>query len=150
MSAQSFILGATALIAGGLLPCARTAPLKRMQQPMLEFTVIAAAETARDVAPAIRSASQEAVEVTGAMATPNPCYEISARLAPEGGKLTLTLTAIATGGFCAQVVAAFEYRARITGLDAGTYELVTLHTYPETGWEQKAFRLQLNVPRAAH
>lgn len=116
---------------------------------MLEFTIVGTTEAARDSAPTILRASQDVVEVTGAMATPNPCYEISADLAPAGGTLTLTLTATAKGGFCPQVVAAFEYRARITGLDAERYELVTVHAYPETGWERKEFRLRVDVPDAA-
>jgi hypothetical protein len=47
---------------------------------------------------------------------------------------------------CAQVVANFKYRARITGLDAGDYQLVTLYSYPQTGWEERRFSLQLQVP----
>ena len=113
---------------------------------MLEFSLIGAADTAQDVAPTILAASSNAVEIRGAIATPNPCYEVSAGLAAEDGKLTLTLTATSTGGFCPQVLAAFEYRARITELDPGTYELVTVHTYPETGWERKDYRLQIEVP----
>ena len=129
-----------------MTPCRGSAPIAKVQEPMLEFTVVGGAETAVDAAPTMQSASAEAMELTGAIATPNPCYDVEAELLAEGSVLTLTLTARARGGFCAEVVAAFEYRARITGLDAGTYELTTVHAYPETGWERKEFILELEAP----
>ncbi len=147
MNAHLWVVGAVALLAGASLqPCRGSATIEKVQEPMLEFTVVGGLETAEDASPTVESASPEAVELTGAIATPNPCYEVDAELTAEGSRLTLTLTARATGGFCAQVVAAFEYRARITGLDPGAYELKTVHAYPETGWEQKEFELELEVP----
>jgi hypothetical protein len=113
---------------------------------MLEFELLGGMETAVDAAPTMQSASAEGLELSGAIATPNPCYDVEAELVAEGSALTLTLTARTRGGFCAEVVAAFEYRARITGLEAGSYELTTVHAYPETGWERKEFVLSLDVP----
>ena len=147
MNVQAIFIGVTSIILGaGLTPCRGSAPIAKVQEPMLEFEVLGGMETAVDAAPTMQSASAEAMELTGAIATPNPCYDVEAELVAEGSALTLTLTAKARGGFCAEVVAAFEYRARITGLDAGNYELTTVHAYPETGWERQEFTLELDVP----
>jgi hypothetical protein len=117
-----------------------------LQEPVLEFTVVGAAETAADSMPSMARASADTLELTGAISTPNPCYEVEATLDTEGTRLTLTLAATPKGGFCAQVLAAFEYRAKITGLGPGSYTVVTVYTYPGIGWDEKRHELKVDVP----
>lgn len=133
-------------IGAGLLPCSNAASLRESQEPMLDFEVTGSTQAAATAEPVIRDTTAAGVEITGTISTPNPCYEVSAELNAEGRNLELILTARSKGGMCPQVIANFEYRARIRDLEAGTYELVILYRYPQTGWEERRFDLQLEVP----
>lgn len=147
MNAQSLASSVAALAFGAsILPCSGTAPVRGSQEPMLEFEVTGSTQAAEAAGPTIDGATAAAVEVTGTISTPNPCYEVGAELGGEGHKLELVLTARAKGGMCVQVIANFEYRARITGLEAGAYDLVTVYRYPQTGWEERRFNIQVEVP----
>ncbi|NIR45337.1 MAG: hypothetical protein GWN99_13040 [Gemmatimonadetes bacterium] len=147
MNTQSLASAAVVMAIGvSTLPCSSSASLRGSQEPMLDFEVTGSSQTAAPTEPTIQSATAAAVEIAGTISTPNPCYEISAELTEEDGALELTLTARSTGGICPQVIANFDYRARITGLAAGDYELVTVYRYPETGWEEQRHSLQVQVP----
>jgi hypothetical protein len=80
------------------------------------------------------------------MSVPNPCYRIDGRLSSQGDTLLLTLTPPAQVRICAQVIAAYEYEARVTDLPAGSFEMVVLQTYPGTGWARLVHRLKLEIP----
>lgn len=114
--------------------------------PGLEFTLLGQVEQAREGEPAIAATSAESFEVTGAIATPNPCYTVAASLAADGPTLRLTLSAKATGGICIQMLAMFGYKATITGLSPGSYTVVTAYEYPDAGWEPSRHRLQVSLP----
>lgn len=147
MNLNALFVAVAALATGAnLAPCQSAETLKTAQEPMLEFTVLGAAEAAEDSAPVIGIASADGVALGGRIATPNPCYEVAAELTVEGQTLTLVVTATSKGGFCPQMVAAFDYGARITGLASGAYDLVTVYSYPETGWDEKRFQLSFEIP----
>lgn len=112
-------------------------------EPALEFAVLGQAEPAVERAPTIEKVDAGRVRVTGAIATPTPCYTIEAGLVAAERTLTLTLTANAKEGICVQALAAFEYRATISGLEPGDYTIVVVQTYPGTGWPRREHRLPL-------
>lgn len=147
MNVQSLTSAFAALaIAASLLPCSNAATLSGDQEPMLDFEVTGSAEADTTLGPVIQSTTAAGVELTGTISTPNPCYEVSAELSGSGRKLELVLTARSRGGICPQMIANFTYRAWITGLEAGAYQLTTRYSYPQTGWEEQRFSLQLEVP----
>ncbi len=147
MNTQSLASTIAALaIATSSLPCASRPSLEGSQEPMLDFEVTGSSQAAAAAEPAITTATAAAVEIAGTISTPNPCYEITAELTEQAEKLELTLTARSRGGICPQVIGYFEYRARITSLAAGDHELITVYRYPETGWEERRFSLQVQVP----
>jgi hypothetical protein len=147
MNVQSLASAAVALVvATGTLPCTSTASYGGDQGPMLDFELTGSAPADATVGPAVESAAAGSVEISGVISTPNPCYEVDAELRETGGKLELTLTARSKGGICPQVVGRFAYRARISSLAAGDHELVTVYRYPETGWEEQQYTLQIQVP----
>lgn len=84
--------------------------------------------------------------LTGSITTPNPCYEVTAELSRSADRMILTLTATALPRICAQVVAAFQYRARVSHLTAGSYPMRVVHAYPGTGWEGRQYDLLVEVP----
>lgn len=81
--------------------------------------------------------SAGAVAVQGRMDTPDPCRRLSGTVEAAGGQLTLRVDAAREGDMCTQVIAAFAYDARITGLAPGTYRLRVVHAYPGTGWDAR-------------
>lgn len=139
-------IAAAAVTASGLLTSCQPMPSSHEASGAgLEFSVVGQAESAAERPPTIERASSAALDLSGAIATPNPCYSIDARLAEDGRTLTLTLSANATGGICVQMLAAFQYSARITGLKPGHYTVVMVYDYPGSGWEQRQHRLQVEV-----
>ncbi|UCF19284.1 MAG: hypothetical protein JSU87_15360 [Gemmatimonadota bacterium] len=143
----STMLPLLALAASAGLSSCRTMPAtERAQEPQLVFAVAAAAQDAQEVTPTVAQITPGSAEIAGTIATPNPCYEISATLATAKRDLQLQLTARAREGICVQKLGAFEYRATITGLRSGAYEIVIAYSYPETGWEPSAHRLAFNIP----
>ena len=77
------------------------------------------------------------IAVQGRMQTPDPCRRLSAAVEAGGGQVTLRVEAVREGDMCAQVLAAFAYDARITGLAPGSYRLRVVHAYPGGGWEPR-------------
>ncbi|HEU0076766.1 MAG TPA: hypothetical protein VFQ76_03900, partial [Longimicrobiaceae bacterium] len=75
--------------------------------------------------------------VRGRMETPDPCRRLSGAVEAADGRVTLRVEAVREGDMCAQVLAAFTYDARITGLAPGTYRLRVVHAYPGGGWEPR-------------
>jgi hypothetical protein len=140
-------LATAALLFGCSQALCHTMPIHNAnQEPSLEFTVAGSAEAGAAEELKIAGVSPGEIVLGGVIATPNPCYDIDAAVALEDGTLTLTLTATARPGFCAQVVGALRYDATLGGLQPGAYDLVVVHQYPETGWEQRVFRQQATVP----
>ncbi len=78
-----------------------------------------------------------AIVVQGRMQTPDPCRRLSGTVEAAGGQVTLRVDAAREGEMCTQVIAAFGYDARITGLAPGTYRLRVVHAYPGTGWDAR-------------
>jgi len=78
------------------------------------------------------------IAVRGALATPTPCQVLTGTGAREGRTITLTVASRATQNVCAHTIGTFTYDATLAGgLEAGTYSLRVVHTYPGTGWETK-------------
>ncbi len=136
--AALFLTGATCsgMSSGNALP----------QQPELELEVLGTVQGgAVDSTEVVESGDNEAV-LAGVISTPTPCYEISGTMTSEGRKLVVTLEARALPRICAQVLAAFQYRARIAPLGSGEYRVEVVHAYPGTGWEGKRYELVVTVP----
>lgn len=77
------------------------------------------------------------IVVRGRVDTPDPCRRLSGTVEAAGGQVTLRVDAAREGEMCTQVIAAFAYDARITGLAPGTYRLRVVHAYPGTGWDAR-------------
>lgn len=131
-------------VAGSSISCQSMPASDAAEGPSLEFSVLGQAEPARERAPTIARVSPGSVQVTGAIGTPTPCYTIDAGLDAKERALTLTLTASARDGACIQILAAFEYRATISGLESGSYTILVAQTYPGTGWPRREHRLELS------
>ncbi len=145
MKVLSLVIAAVAAT-GSLTICKSIPSGNHMQEPSLEFTIVGSAETSESVEPTIARVTAEEAVLTGVISTPNPCYDIKARLSWDDGALALTLTATARPEICVQVVAAFSYSALLTDLESGSYSITVIHEYPGTGWERREHTLQLEVP----
>jgi hypothetical protein len=77
------------------------------------------------------------VAVRGSLSAPNPCHVLTGTAAREGRTVTLTVASRASGNPCIQSIGTLGYDATLAGLEAGTYSLRVVHTYPGTGWETK-------------
>ncbi len=124
----------------------QTGPSSGDPEAQVEFTVLGALDAGKDPTPRVDSVSQGQVLLTGGVSTPTPCYAIGAELSPRDHVLTLTLVATSQPVICIQVLAAFEYRARIYGLTAGRHTLEVVATYPDTGWPPRADTLRVEIP----
>ena len=115
------------------------------QQVNVSLAVQGAAQTSNGSGPAVKSVSDKRVVIAGSLSTPNPCYKIEAAMS-GGNDPTLTLTANAQPGFCAQVVGNFDFEATVTGLSSGSHRVTVVYTYPNTGWDEKSHNLTVEVP----
>lgn len=129
-----------------LLAACSGATVTESIQPVVEFTVQGAAETSDVREPNVTTATADFAVLEGVISTPNPCYSFAASIEAEDSALTVTVTASQQAGMCIQVLGAFLYQARITGLPAGTYPVVMTYQYPGTGWEGQSFNLSLTIP----
>jgi hypothetical protein len=66
------------------------------------------------------------IDFTGSLATPTPCYELTAAQSGRRNDVTVTVTAAGTGGFCTQVITNNNYTGSVTGLAAGTYNFTVV------------------------
>lgn len=135
-----------AIAAVSLNRCQGGPPTGEGREPQVEFTVVGMLEEAESPPVAIDSVSPGEVVLTGGLGTPTPCYAIGAEVALRERTLVLTLNATAQPIVCIQMLAAFEYRARIHGLSKGRYTLEVVTTYPGTGWASRVERLTVEIP----
>ena len=116
------------------------------QQVKVRLAVQGAVQTSNGSRPTVKSASDKRVVIAGSLSTPNPCYKIEASMSGGNDRPTLTLTANAQPGFCAQVVGNFDFEATVTGLSSGSHRVTVVFTYPNTGWDEKSHNLTVEVP----
>jgi hypothetical protein len=146
MRPNFFSLGGIVLaLAGGFALCQTMPATNAKQDPKLTFSV-AAAEKPQDVAPSVARVASDTVQLAGTISTPNPCYEVKGTLSSDSRQLTLSIVATSKGGFCIQMLAAFEYTATITDIASGSYTISVVHDYPDSGWERKIRELTVAVP----
>jgi len=126
--------------------CAGISTREQAQPPTVELTVRAAMEGAAIVEPRVASEKAGGAVITGVISTPNPCYRIEASIEGDGRVTILKLSAVSTGGFCVQTIAAFAYDASISGMTRGSHPIDVVYTYPNTGWEDRTFRVRISVP----
>lgn len=108
--------------------------------PASQLTVELAArplQPAPDDGSARASVDGGRVDVSGALPTPTPCYDLTGEARREGAVVTLTVQARAREGGCIQVIAGFAYDASLRGLPAGRYTLRVVHAYAGTGWDTR-------------
>lgn len=70
------------------------------------------------------------VRFSGTMATPSPCFRLSAGAAVSGQEIAITVTATSTLGrneLCATVVATSDYTGAVRELTPGTYRVTVFH-----------------------
>lgn len=115
-------------------------------QPELEFEILGAMQTTERDSVTVSSTSPGEAVLTGVITTPSPCYEVTAELSQSADGMVLTLSATALPRICAQVLAAFRYRARLFDLAAGSYPMRVIHAYPGTGWGGRHYDLRVDVP----
>jgi len=115
-------------------------------EPVIELTMQGAAEGGEPRAPSVTTATSELAVLEGTISSPNPCYSFAAEIEADQNNLTVTLSGTQQAGMCIQILGAFRYQARITGLSTGTYPVTVVYRYPDTGWEQREFSLTLTIP----
>jgi hypothetical protein len=114
---------------GAALACASpTAP----SAVLSSFQVAGGVSSGPLEAPAVH-VSRGRITVSAATNTPTPCYTLSAGFNAADRELKLHVTARPTQPGCILVLGRFSYTA-IIGAPAGTYTLVVMHEFPDTGW----------------
>lgn len=68
-----------------------------------------------------------AIQFTGSITTPTPCYDVKAAHRTSGSTVTLTVSARSTGGICMQVITFHNYTGSVSRLAAGTYTFEVIH-----------------------
>jgi hypothetical protein len=68
-----------------------------------------------------------AISFTGSLTTGSPCYDLTATHQAGSTSVTVTVTAKATGGFCAQVITYNNYTGSVSNLAAGSYTFTVIH-----------------------
>jgi hypothetical protein len=67
------------------------------------------------------------IDFTGSLTTGTPCYDVSAAHRSGPGQVTVTVSAVSTGGICAQVITHNNYQGRVSNLAPGTYTFTVIH-----------------------
>ena len=75
------------------------------------------------------------VTVRGSLSAPTPCHVLGGTAARDGRTVTLTIAARAGENACIQSIGTLGYDATLAGLEAGSYSLRVVYTYPGTGWD---------------
>lgn len=76
-----------------------------------------------------------AIQFTGSITTPTPCYEVKAAQRTSGGTVTLTVSARSTGGICTQVITNHNYTGSVSGLPAGPHTFNVMHEVGTNRWQ---------------
>lgn len=64
---------------------------------------------------------------TGSLTTGTPCVDVSATHSARRSTVTVTVSAVSNGGFCAQVITHNNYTGSVNGLAPGTYTFNVVH-----------------------
>jgi hypothetical protein len=106
--------------------------------PTVELTAREPAAAAGEEHAASAAPSAEGFTVTGTLAAPTPCHRLSASVTEARGEVDLRVAVRADpDAICAQVIASLGYTARVRGLPAGEYSVRVVHTYPDSGWDER-------------
>lgn len=116
------------------------------QLPDMEFEVVGAIQAGAGDTVTVTGTARGEVTLTGVITTPNPCYEFAAELTDDGELLVLRVDASPLPRICPQVIAAFEYRARLYHLRPGTYAVGVAYRYTGTGWKERRYDVPVTVP----
>lgn len=79
--------------------------------------------------------SAGAINFTGSITTPTPCYAVSATQRTVGNAVTLTVTARGTGGICTQVITHHNYTGSVSRLPMGAYTFTAMHEVGNNRWQ---------------
>lgn len=86
------------------------------------------------------------VVVRATLSTPDPCQRLEAEGDRTAEGLVLRVRVIRVGEACVGMIGTFEYTATFPGLSPGSYEVVVIHEYPDTGWPSgEVFRAVVTV-----
>ncbi|HEX7242239.1 MAG TPA: hypothetical protein VF263_18275 [Longimicrobiaceae bacterium] len=80
-----------------------------------------------DATPFSATGGAGTISFAGSLQTGTPCVTVSGGLGQRGQRVTVTVTAAPTGGFCTQVITNNNYQGQVTGLAAGTYDFRIVH-----------------------
>jgi hypothetical protein len=80
-----------------------------------------------------------AIFVLGQINTPTRCYALRGELEEKDRSLTLRVSARSTATTCA-ADGAFRYQAVLRPLEAGTYDVRIIHSFPSTNRPTQEFR----------
>lgn len=136
----------SALLASGAMCSAGIPESEPAPQPEVEFTVVGAVETQGSDTVSVQATAPGEVILVGRISTPTPCYQLESELRGSGDDLTLEIAARALPRICPQVLAAYEYRARLYRLGVGNYRMTVVHAYPESGWEGRSYEIRVEIP----
>lgn len=68
-----------------------------------------------------------AINFTGSVTTPNPCFDVTATHGLRQNVVTVTVSAAYNGNICTQVLTNHNYQGAVSGLPAGTYTFNVVH-----------------------
>ncbi len=91
------------------------------------FGAIGASPGVTDLASPVAGDLPGTIRVTGTLALPAPCYDMSARATPSGIFIMVEITAERRTGGCNQVVSAVSYDLTVSGASAGTHTVSVTH-----------------------
>lgn len=75
-----------------------------------------------------------AIQFTGSITTPTPCYELVATQRTGASGVTLTVTARRTADMCMQVITFHNYTGAMSGLAPGPYAVQVMHEVGKSRW----------------
>jgi len=107
-----------------------------LAQPTLEFKQVGSACASEEEPSVSISGEQGKISFSGNVITPNPCYELNAKLKRAAGTLTIVITAKPEKGPCVDCIGSVEYSGEIKDLKPGTYTVEMIYDGEQVALEE--------------
>jgi hypothetical protein len=118
------------LLAAATLPLACSGSLDPTGELHVDFSSSPADNSRPPVAPTL-SVSRGRIEAAGSITTGDPCVDLRAETSRAAHRISITTIARRQDVACIQVLASFAYRAAVSGLEPGTYQVVLSNAWED-------------------
>lgn len=132
-------------VSGGLLLLGRRNSFASSDIPALEFQQLGSSCASTQESLVESSGERRFISFEGNVITPNPCYNLNARLAAQNRKLTVVIMAEQEPGPCDLCIGNVRFSGKIINLKPGLYEVEFIFNIIKVVHEERIALKQITV-----